>query len=86
VHVSFATDSYGHAEALVSGRCHGHAPTDAEVRHYIRVIFGMRTVPAWLHIGRTGTDDTCNARAILVWGGNGDTSALICRNGRAYIS
>lgn len=45
----------------------------------------------WLHYGPTGHYKDCGMRRAhnlgqFVWGGNGNTSALICRNGKAFTS
>jgi len=43
------------------------------------------TAPAWLHIRHTDHRHH-GAPCVFVWGGSGDTSALVCRDGYAETS
>jgi hypothetical protein len=46
--------------------------------------------PAWLHTGVVHSYRDCGPKGhrqgVIVWGGNGDTSALVCKSGRAFTS
>lgn len=41
----------------------------------------------WEHASKAAAREVCgNGPAIIAWGGNGDTSVIICKNGKAETS
>ena len=80
--LALAPDSFGGALALTSGTS---SPALASTHHS-----HQQRMPAgyhWKHASKAAAKEASGyGPAIIGWGGNGDTSVITCKNGKADIS
>lgn len=68
-----------------------HAATSSTTAYLKPGISAARHLPAWVHWRQApgfmrDVEDCGGGPAVIVWGGHGDTSALICKSGIAETS
>lgn len=80
--LAMAPVAFGSAIAITAGTS---SPASAGTHHS-----HQQRLPAgyhWKHASKAAAKEVCgNGPAIIAWGGKGDTSVIICKNGKAETS